>query len=85
MLPPPGLAPTVTVALHPLAIATIKVRAANELRTGDLRVLCGVEVRTGVEVHTDELHSSQQEGDIALKVHVASDVSSVSVISEVCC
>ena len=66
--------PAVAPALHPPAAVTTEVRAAAELRTGDLRALRGIELHAGVELHNDELHSSKQQGDIALalKVHVAS-------------
>jgi hypothetical protein len=65
--PPPGLAPPIASVLHPLVAATAEVRATIEFRTGDLRVLCGIMLRTGVELRKDELCSSKQQGDIALK------------------
>jgi hypothetical protein len=60
------LASPVVAALHPPAAATVKVRATDELRTSDLRALRGIELRAGVELHDDELHSSKQRGIIAL-------------------
>jgi hypothetical protein len=69
---PPILAPTIMDALHPPAAATAEVRAADS--TGNLRALRGIELHAGVALHNDELHSSKQQGDIALalKAHVAS-------------
>jgi hypothetical protein len=66
------LAPPIAVALHPPAAATAEVCATDDLRTGGLRALCGIELRSGVELHKDELHLSKQQADIALKAHVAS-------------
>jgi hypothetical protein len=70
----PILAPPIAAALHPPVAATAKVRAADELRTGDLHELRGIELHVGVELHNDELNSSKQQGDmtLALKVHVTS-------------
>jgi hypothetical protein len=70
----PVLAPHIAAALHPPVAATAKVRAADELRTGDLHELRGIELHAGVELHNDVLNSSKQQGDIALtlKVHVTS-------------
>jgi hypothetical protein len=72
--PLPVLAPPVEAALHPPVAATAEVHTGDELRTGDLRALRGIELCAGVELHNDELHSSKQQGDItlALKSHVAS-------------
>jgi hypothetical protein len=71
--PPFGLAPPIAAALHPPATATAEVHATDELRTGNLRALRGIKIHSGVELHKDELHSSEQQGDIALKTpHVAS-------------
>jgi hypothetical protein len=69
---PSRLAPPITVVLHPPAAATAEVRAAGELRTGELRALRGIELWTGVKLHKDELHWSKQQGDITLKTRVAS-------------
>ena len=60
--------------LHPPVAPTTKVRVTDELRTGDLRALHGIELCASVELHNDELHSSKQHGDnaLALKAYVAS-------------
>jgi hypothetical protein len=46
--------------LNPPASATAEVRAIDKLRTGDLRVLCGIKLHSGVELHNNELHLSEQ-------------------------
>ena len=69
---PPLPKPRPLPVLAPPVVAIAEIHATNELRTGDLRVLCGIELRAGVELHNDKLHSSKQQGDIALKAHVAS-------------
>jgi hypothetical protein len=58
--------PLVTAALHPPAAAIAEVHATDKLRTNDLRAL------RGIKLHKDELHSSKQQGAIALKAHVVS-------------
>jgi hypothetical protein len=52
-------------------MATAVVRATAELHTSDLRALRGIELHAGVELHKDELHSSEQQGDITLKARVS--------------
>jgi hypothetical protein len=47
-------------ALHPPIAATIEVRGTDELRTGDLREIRGIELCVGVKLYNDELHSSKQ-------------------------
>jgi hypothetical protein len=44
MPPVLGLVPPVAVALHLPAAATTEVRVTDELHTGNLRVLCGIEL-----------------------------------------
>jgi hypothetical protein len=53
------------------------------LRIGDLRALCGIKLPADVEHHNDELHSSKQQGDIALALKAY--VGRVSVVLEECC
>jgi hypothetical protein len=48
------------VAFHPPITATTEVRGTDELRTGDLRELRGIELCAGVKLYNDELHSSKQ-------------------------
>jgi hypothetical protein len=59
-------------ALNPPVAATAMVRVTNKLYTDDLRALCGIELCAGVELHKDELHLSERQGDITLKANVAS-------------
>jgi hypothetical protein len=70
--PPSRLVPPIAARLHPPAATTAKVHTTDELRTGDLRALHGIELRAGVELHKDEVCSSKHQGDIVLKAHVAS-------------
>jgi hypothetical protein len=57
---PSELTPPVATALHPLAAPTAEVHVTNDLRTRNLRGLRGIELRAGVELHKDELHSSKR-------------------------
>jgi hypothetical protein len=52
-------------------------------RIGDLRALCDIKLPANVEHHNDELHSSKQQGDIALALKAY--VTRVSVVLEECC
>jgi hypothetical protein len=49
----------ITAPFHPPVAATAKVRAADKLRTSDLRAPHGIELRASVEIHNSELYSSK--------------------------